>query len=182
MAVWDKFLTDEDRRVYELSGWGGRGDLGKRPALLIVDVNYAFAGDCDEPLDASIKKWRSSCGPVAWKAIPALQRLVSGARERRIPIIYTTSLDGRPDGFERGSWAYKNPRFKEDRQTIVPGIRGTDIVKEIGPLPHDIVLRKLKASAFHGTPLLDYLIDLGIDSLLICGTVTSGCVRATVVD
>jgi maleamate amidohydrolase len=64
----------------------------------------------------------------------------------------------------------------------VPGVRGNNIVKEIAPLAHEFVIEKLKPSAFYGTPLLGYLIDLGVDTLLVCGTTTSGCVRATVLD
>jgi nicotinamidase-related amidase len=61
-------------------------------------------------------------------------------------------------------------------------VRGNDIVKEIGPAPHEFLIEKLKPSAFHGTALLGYLVELGIDTLIVCGTTTSGCVRATVLD
>jgi nicotinamidase-related amidase len=55
-------------------------------------------------------------------------------------------------------------------------------VKEIAPLPHEILIEKLKPSPFHGTPLTGFLTDLGVDTLLVTGTTTSGCVRAAVID
>jgi nicotinamidase-related amidase len=182
MRIWDKFLTADDKAVAEASGWGSPGGLGTRPAVLIIDVNNAFCGDKDEPIADSIKKWRSSCGPVAWRAIPHIQALIDGARDRRVPIFYTTSMDQRPDGFTRGAWRNKNLRYKEDRVSVVPGMTGNDIVAQIAPEPQDVVIRKPKPSAFFGTALATYLIDLGVDTLLVCGTVTSGCVRSTVLD
>jgi maleamate amidohydrolase len=65
------------------------------------------------------------------------------------------------------------------RSTNLPG---DTIVPEIGPQDRDIVIRKLKPSAFHGTPVRSFLTLLGADSLLVVGTTTSGCVRASVVD
>lgn len=182
MRVWDTFLTDEDKAVYEASGYGSRGGFGKRPAVLIVDVNYAFVGDTDEPILESIKKWRNSCGSIGWKAIPHTQALIGAARESRIPVFYSTGKDPRTDGFDRGAWRFKNRRSGEDRNRVVPGVRGNDIVKEIAPAPYEFLIEKLKPSAFHGTPLLGYLVELGIDTLLIGGTTTSGCVRASVLD
>ena len=64
--IWNKFLTERDKAVFATSGYGARGGFGKRPALLIIDVNYAFCGDKPEPILESIKKWRNSCGEDAW--------------------------------------------------------------------------------------------------------------------
>ena len=61
-------------------------------------------------------------------------------------------------------------------------VRGNDIVREIAPLAREFLIEKIKPSPFHGTPLLGYLIDLGVDTLIVTGTTTSGCVRATVLD
>jgi nicotinamidase-related amidase len=175
-------LTDEDKKVYESSGYGSRGGFGKRPAVIVVDVNYAFVGERDEPILESVKKWRNSCGSVGWKAIPYLQALIGAARESHIPVFFSTGKDPRPDGFDRGAWHFKNRRSDEDRNPVVAGVRGNDIVNEIAPAPYEFLIEKLKPSVFHGTPLLGYLVDLGIDTLLVCGTTTSGCVRATVLD
>jgi nicotinamidase-related amidase len=182
--VWDKFITDKDKQVYEASGYGSRGGYGTRPAVIVVDVNYAFTGDRDMPILESIKAWRNSCGEAGWAAIPPTQKLLAAARAQHVPVFFSTGIDSRPDGFDRGGWAHKNKRSREDLpvERKMSGVRGNDIVKEIAPLPHEILIEKLKPSAFHGTPLFGYLTDLGVNTLIITGTTTSGCVRATVLD
>ncbi len=54
--IWDKFLTERDKQVFEVSGYGARAGFGKRPALLVIDVNYNFCGDRREPILESIKR------------------------------------------------------------------------------------------------------------------------------
>jgi len=184
--IWDKFLTERDKQVFEQAGYGALAAWGKRPALLIIDVNYAFTGEKSMPILESIKKWRNSCGSEGWDAIPVLVKLIEMCRSKGIPVIYTTGTR-RPDAWNAGSWAWKNSRNDEDLQvkieeTAFDGLDGNIIVKEIEPGPRDMVVRKEKPSAFFGTPLMSYLQNLGCDSLIVCGTTTSGCVRATVLD
>jgi len=180
--IWDRFLTDEDKAVLATSGWGARAGYGKRPALIVVDVNYAFCGDRPEPLLESIKRWRNSCGPYAWKALPVIRSLIDACRARGVPVIYTTS-GYREDGWDRGSWEWKNARMREDAAAPRKYNRkASDIMDEIAPEPRDIVIRKLKPSAFSGSPLKSYLTLLGADSVIVTGTTTSGCVRGTVID
>jgi maleamate amidohydrolase len=177
--VWDAFLTDRDRDVFEASGYGARAGFGKRPAVLVVDVNYAFCGDKREPVLESIKKWRQSGGEEAWDALPILACVIEKARERELPIIYTTS-QRRADNWDAGSWAWKNVRSGEmPARTDTPGGK---IMPQIAPGPKDIVIQKQKPSAFFATPLQNYLTLLRCDSVIVMGTATSGCVRATVTD
>ena len=180
MSSWDDILTERDKAVFAASGYGRRMGFGKRPALLIVDVNYNFAGDKPEPVLESIKKWRNSCGEEAWAAIDQTRKLLAAARAKRIPVIYTTAPEARKDGWDSGRWADKNSRRNEDR--IDHGVEGNAIVAEIAPWPEDIVVRKMKPSPFFGTLLAGYLVDLQVDSVIVCGATTSGCVRATVID
>lgn len=181
--IWDKFLTAEDKEVLAVSGWGARAGYGTRPALVVVDVNYAFCGDQpDEPLLESIKRWRNSCGPYAWAALPVIRSLIDACRRKGVAVIYTTSDFGE-DGWNRGSWEWKNARMGEDASRPRESNRKpSDIVDEIKPAPQDIVIRKLKPSAFSGSPLKSYLTLLGADSIIVAGTTTSGCVRGTVID
>ena len=60
--IWDKFLTKRDKAVFAAGGFGARAGFGKRPALLVIDVNWAFCGERPEPILDSIKRWRTSCG------------------------------------------------------------------------------------------------------------------------
>jgi maleamate amidohydrolase len=178
--VWESFLTDRDKDVFGNAGYNARGGFGKRPAIVVVDVNYAFCGHKDEPILDSIRTWRNSCGEDAWIALPYIQKMLAAARLQHVPVFFTTGQDRRPDGFDAGGWNRKNTRAGDDLG--VPGYRGNAIMNEIAPLSSEIVIEKLKPSAFFGTPLTGYLVDLGVDSLLICGTTTSGCVRASVID
>jgi maleamate amidohydrolase len=179
--VWNKFLTERDKAVFAASGYGARGGFGKRPALLIIDVNWAFCGDRSEPILESIKRWRNSCGEDAWRALPYIRALIDKCHGKGVPVIFTTGM-GREDNWDAGSWAWKNARNQEDRRTIVSNLDGNEIVTSIAPAPQDIVVLKQKPSGFFGTNMVSYLTLLGCDSLIVTGTTTSGCVRATVLD
>ena len=177
--VWTKFLTPRDRAVFAAAGFGAQVGFGRRPALLIVDVTFAFCGDKPEPILESIKRWPLSCGEEAWTGIAHIKGLAEAARAKSVPVIYTTGTS-RSDNWDSAAWARKNARH-EDRQgqgTLDPN----HIIDAIAPRPGDIVVTKPKPSGFFATPLQGYLTMLGCDSLLITGTTTSGCVRATVVD
>lgn len=180
MAIWDDVLTETDKAVFEAAGWGKRAGYGHRPAIMVIDVNYNFCGDRAEPILESIERWRYSCGEVAWTTgIPAIEKILGVARQKRLPIIYTTN-PRRPDGFDLGVWSYKSHRSEDE--VDVMGHKGNEIVVEVAPHPDDIFIEKRKPSAFFGTPLMSHLTMLGADSLILTGTTTSGCVRATAVD
>jgi nicotinamidase-related amidase len=181
--IWNQFLTERDKAVFATSGYGARQGFGKRPALLIIDVNYAFCGDRPEPILESIKKWRNSCGEDAWVALPYIRTLIDKAREKALPVIYTTGVR-RGDLWDSGSWAWKNNRSAEDaaNKTVISNLDGNEIMPEVAPGPRDIVIYKQKPSGFFGTNLTSYLTLLGCDSLIVTGTTTSGCVRASVLD
>ena len=177
---WDDVVSDEDREIFDIAGWGKRAGFGKRPALLVIDVNYNFCGDKEEPAIDSIKKWRHACGPQAWHTgIPAIQRVLSAGRAKRLPVIYTTN-PRRDDGFDLGIWTLKSHR--SDDVVDVSGHKGNDIVDEVIPAEGDLFIEKCKPSAFFGTTLMSHLNNLRADSLIVMGTTTSGCVRATAVD
>ena len=177
--TWDDVITARDRAVYDAAGYGQKGGFGKRPALIVVDVTYDFCGDESEPILDSIQKFRNSCGEAAWEALPKLRQLIDAARARGVPVIYTHASP-RPDLVRVGGWARKNARAMDP--TEISARIGNDIPDIIAPLPGEIVIQKGKPSAFFATPLPGYLVELGVDSLIVTGTTTSGCVRATVID
>lgn len=180
--LWQAFLTERDKAVYAQAGYSDPGGFGKRPALLVIDVSYAFCDERPLPILESIHRWRNSCGEDAWIAMPRLKALIDKARDRQIPVIYTTGFR-RADGWDDGSWRWKNRRAAEDgRVQSASGLDGNQIVAEIAPGPRDVVIYKQKPSGFFGTNLTSYLTLLGCDSVIVVGTTTSGCVRATVVD
>lgn len=167
--------------MWASSGYGARSGFGERPALLIIDVNYNFTGDRSEPILDSIKRWRNSCGEEAWSAIPVIRKLIDAAHRKHLPVVYSTGTR-RADNWDAGGWAWKNTRNAEDVSKKTADLDGNSIVAEIAPESLDIVIYKHKPSVFFGTPFAAFLTDLGCDSLVVVGTTTSGCVRASVID
>jgi maleamate amidohydrolase len=177
MRIWDRFLTEADKDVFRASGTNATLGFGERPALLVVDVTYAYTGDVDEPILDSIAKWPNSCGPFAWAAIPHIQQLLTAFRSRGLPVFYSAA---EPPRAGRGAGLWRNePR---PAASGAEGVDGTAIVKEIAPDASEVVIRKVAPSAFFGTHLRSYLTEAGADTVVVCGAVTSGCVRASVVD
>ena len=161
----------------EAGGWGEgqRIGFGQKPAMVIIDVNYNFVGDKPEPILESVKRFPYSCGEEGWEAVHQIASILPLAREKRIPIIYSIpDIGPKPQG-----WLYaKTPRAAE--VSTVPA--NNAIVREIAPTKNDIVIHKTRTSIFFGTPLLSMLNALSVDTLLMCGCTTSGCVRASVMD
>lgn len=170
-------LTDEEIDVVEASGFGAIQGLGDRPALLVIDVNYRFVGEKDESTLNVIRKWPTACGKHAWSSIPYIKKCIEKFRRSNLPIFYTTG-DNRNSLLEHGRWAGKNRRVTAEKRII----DGNKIVDVVAPSEKDYVLFKAKPSAFFGTSLMSYLNELNIDSIIVIGGTTSGCIRATAVD
>lgn len=178
--IWDRFLTERDKALNVASNFGQIGGFGQRPALLVIDVNYAFCGKRSQPILEAIKEYSTACGEDAWHAMPHICRLIDAAHDHVLPLIYTTG-QRRADGWDSGSWTWKFAQ--RQTATAVAGLPdGNLIVDDIAPLPHDIIVTKRKPSAFFGTDLASFLTLLRCDSLIVTGATTSGCVRATVLD
>jgi maleamate amidohydrolase len=176
---WDAFLTEHDKAIAAQAGYGQPMGLGARLALLLIDATYLFIGDSTLSEEESLRIYRNSCGQAGWDAVGAMAKLAGRARSKGIPVIYTRPVAVRKDGLNRGRWLDKNRRGRED---TAPAPRARDFADEIAPTAQDIVIEKEKPSAFFGTPLTSYLTDWKIDSLLMCGGVTSGCIRSSVLD
>ncbi len=180
--VWDAFLTPQDRLV-DAGRSRGRFGFGERPALLLVDLYRAVFGDAPVALPEAMREWPSSCGLAAWEAIPHIQRLLAAARGAKIPVFYSTDMNMHDTPLApwsrsrlRGVAAPDSPEMAARRS------RMNDIIDEVAPLPGELVIAKAAPSVFSGTPLLGQLVARRIDTLVVCGESTSGCVRATVVD
>ena len=176
---WDSFITERDRQVFQAAGYGKRIGFGTRPAIIVIDVQYNFVGDRPEPILDSIKKYRTSCGSEGWNCVHKIAELLLVARSKQLPLFYTVS-ERRADLLDSGIQVAKSHRGTES--TSVAGSRATETVEEVAPRPEDILLSKRKPSAFFGTPLMSHLNFLDVDTLIVTGCTTSGCVRATTVD
>ncbi len=148
--------------------------VGPAPALLAIDLyELAYQGG-PQPIAELADAYPSSCGAAAWAAIPQTQALFAAARGAGIPVFYSTQ-ETRPDARPRAIHATQRKRTTNGPELY-------EIKSEFAPQPGDTVIRKMRASAFFGTPLAAQLTALGIRSLIICGESTSGCVRASAVD
>jgi maleamate amidohydrolase len=178
--IWDEFLTEKDKRIYQLSGYGKRGGFGTRPALFIIDVQYNFCGDrLGETHEEGLKKYRTHCGEAGWQAVPHIERLMGLSRQKNLPIFYTQS-ERRPDMLDSGVQVAKSHRGGEKIST--EGTHPTQTVAPLAPRQQDILIGKRKPSAFFGTLFMSHLNFLDVDTLILTGCSTSGCLRATAVD
>jgi len=154
-----------DADVYRQQGFGQKIGRGKRPALLVVDFVNGFL-DPDIFGGGNIAEAAQRTGP-----------LLESARSKGLPIVFTRIVYAE-DGSDAGVWCEKAPRLK----TLTESAAASQIVEFLAPRPGELVVRKTQASAFFGTDLSSYLTYKGVDSVIIAGCTTSGCVRATVVD
>lgn len=174
--IWDDLLTDIDKLVITKGGYGKSRGLGKKPLLLIIDVQYNYVGE-DLPIDHQLDKWPSGGGESAWQAIKSISKAREIARKFDINVFFTRNVQKQTLAFD--GFSAKTVR---DQKKYLDGRPETMIVQELKPFEDELVIDKAYASIFYGTPFLSYLIKLGIDTLLITGGSTSGCVRATAVD
>jgi nicotinamidase-related amidase len=174
MRPWDGIISEEEQRAYRAAGFGRPTGVGKRPALLIIDVQYRTAGTSPMPFFEAIKEFPTSCGDIAWKAIDNIKLLVDEFRKRGWPVLYPHVAP--KSQHEGGRLAEKVPAIMNI------AANGYEFVREIAPVPGDILLPKKHPSAFFATALTSHLIDLQADTLVVTGCSTSGCVRSSVVD
>lgn len=172
---WQHVVTEEELSIYQAAGFGKRFQGEIRPALLVIDVQYRSVGHERLPIMESIKReYPTSCGEYGWRAVPHIARLIQAFRQRNLPVIFPHV-------------AYKENHDGQRFADKAPGImsiprQGYEMVKECAPQPGDILLPKHHASAFFGTPLVSYLTTQNANCVVVTGTTTSGCVRASAVD
>jgi len=171
---WDGLISEEEQRAYRAAGFGGPSGLGTRPGLLIIVVQYRTTGTVPRPFWEAIKEFPTSCGDVAWGAISNIERLLGLFRTRGWPVLYPYVAP--KEKFDYGRLAEKTPSIM-----TIPE-KGYQFPTAVAPQPGDVLLPKKHPSAFFGTPLASYLINLGVDTLVVTGCTTSGCVRGSVVD
>lgn len=167
-------VDDITRQRYDDAGFGRPVGLGRRPGLLIIDVQYRTVGTVPRSFDEAIKEFPTSCGDVGWDAVSNIARLLELFRKRDWPVLYPHVAP--KQAYDTGALGAK-----------VPGImsipeKGYEFVAEVAPRDNDVLVPKRHPSAFFGTPLASYLVQAGIDSLVVTGCTTSGCVRGSVVD
>ena len=171
MAVWDTFLTEDDKKVVAKRKPRKLNGPGQRNALLVIDMQVTACG-LDKPIHEQLDTYSGACGPHAWKAIPVQQKLLAAARRVGMPVIYSKhifyALSGLPAADRANNFSHLNPL--------------SDIPAEVAMQAGDLLVEKQTPSCFAFTNLHLMLSNLGVDGLLVAGNSTSGCVRATCVD
>lgn len=151
---------------YAQIGFSTRIGFGERPAILVIDMCRGIT-EAGHPLSIDMD---DAFGP--------LNAMLAAARRKGLPIVYTTVAYTPPHLADGGMFVKKIPLLND----LVEGSALTEIDPRCAPLPGEIVLTKKFPSGFYGTNLQSLLTGLGIDTTIIVGNSTSGCVRATVID
>jgi nicotinamidase-related amidase len=174
---WEARFSEKEIAIFDLAGYGRRIRLGDKPALLLVDTTINFTGDRPEDITQSIRRFPDSCGENAWEAVPAIVKLLRYSRRSSIPVIYTKGPLEK-NAITLGGWAKSRRRMDGRADDAI----GESFLGAIAPVANEIVFEKRAPSAFFETPLTSTLIGQDVNTVVIAGATTSGCVRATVVD
>ena len=159
-------MSDEAAKaVYDKAGLGQAVTLGDRPAVLVVDFSCGFT----DPACA--------LGSDLTAEVEATKRLLDVAREKGLPVVFTT-IGFEPSLKDGGLWLQKVPALGN----LQVGGHWVDIDPRLEPRDDETVILKKGASAFFGTNLAAVLVSQQVDSVILCGATTSGCVRATAID
>jgi maleamate amidohydrolase len=157
-------LSDEE--FFKSRGFGLRMGFGRRPALLVIDLIKAFT-DAERPLGANLDS-----------QIAVTQKLLDVAHEYQVPVFFSTLRYDDSDLRDAGLWALKQKGVAD----LAKDTNGHEIDERLDKRKSDSVLLKKYASCFFGTDLIPRLTSRGVDTLIMTGCTTSGCVRATAVD
>jgi maleamate amidohydrolase len=169
---WKDVISPEVLDVYAC--YKRKTFVGPNAALLAIDLYEVVYRGGAQPPHKLAKTHPNSCGEYAHAAIEPTQRLFAAARAAGLPVFYSTG-DTRTES---------RPNFVTATTRVRPAVDPADYVirPEFKPQQGDVVITKQRASVFYGTPLMAHLTQLGIQTLIVCGESTSGCVRATAVD
>ncbi len=159
-------MSDQEaQRIYARAGLGESVTMGSRPAVLVVDFSCGFT-DPACPLGADMTS-----------EVEATKRLLDVARDKGLPVIFTTIGFG-PSLRDGGLWLQKVPSLAE----LQLGERWVEIDPRLERREDETLIVKKGASAFFGTNLVSVLVSQHVDSIVLCGATTSGCIRATAID
>jgi maleamate amidohydrolase len=159
--------SESKEEILRRSGFGNRIGFGTRPALLVIDMQVGFTDPEKSPLAGKLSS-----------QVGAIRELLPLMRRGRWPVIFTV-VGYNPNGqADAGLWARKVPSLR----VLKLGSGLIEIDPRLPVEPADVVITKQYASAFFATHLASTLTALAVDTLIVTGCTTSGCVRASVVD
>lgn len=167
-------MSPEDEKLYARAGFGHRAGLGASPALLVIDVQYRTVGHHRVPIGKAMDEYPTATGNRGWAAVDNVSRLLESARAAGIPVFFPYVAP--KDELTAGGFRVKSPTLAS------PDLAAYEFVAEAAPIAGERLVPKDHPSAFFGTGIITSLVQLGIDTVILTGCTTSGCVRASAVD
>jgi maleamate amidohydrolase len=173
-SPWSRLVSEADVELYRRAGFAHTGGLGDRVALLVIDVQYRTVGHRRVPIEEAMNEYPTACGDRGWSAVDQIASILSAARAAKTPVIFPCVAPKTAD---------TAGRFRDKSPTLAsPDGAAYEFVAEVAPIDGELVLPKDHPSAFFATSLVAQLVDRGVNTLLLTGATTSGCVRCTAVD
>lgn len=155
-------MTDD---IYRKQQFGQKIGFGKLPALLVVDFVNGFT-------DPEILG-----GGNILDAVATTKPLLAFFRQAKLPVVFTRIVYAN-DGADAGVWCQKVPRLRD----LTEKAHASQVVDALAPAEGELVIRKTQASAFFGTHLAAHFVAKGVDTIVLTGCTTSGCIRASAID
>lgn len=159
-------IDQHDRELFKAKGFGATMGFGRKPAIMVIDLLYAFTDPA------------SDLGSDLTAVIDQTNLILDAAHAGKHAVIFTTVVYEDDNLRDAGLWALKQRGCKDLR----PGSRAIEIDERLHRAHTDILLLKKGASCFFGTNLVPLLLSAQVDTVILTGCSTSGCVRATAVD
>jgi nicotinamidase-related amidase len=159
-------MSEDKEAIYERASLDNRIGYGDEPVLLVVDLQRGFT-DPENPLGGDLTE-----------VVERTNGLVDAAHEGDVPVVFTRIVTKHEDMRDLGVWGEKIPNLS----TLREGSEWVDIDPRLHVEADDHVLDKRQASAYHETELDSMLSALGVDTVVITGCTTSGCIRASAID
>jgi nicotinamidase-related amidase len=161
-----------DTSSYKSAGFANKIGWGKSPALLLIDVCQAYWTE-NSPLS-------TLSNPASVASLDVMKRLLGAARNGKVPVTWTAVKYDSEDMSDAGIFWLKSKALdiwkKGDSRKLAEWVEGLE------PVSGEAVITKKYPSAFFGTDLATRFTLLGVDTVVICGVSTSGCVRASTLD
>lgn len=158
---------EDKHAIYQRAQLGHRLGYGKKPAVAVIDMQLGFTMPERSPLAGDLDG-----------AVAATNKVIAAARKKNVPIVFTVVGYDPHRQDDAGLWVEKVPSLR----LLTLGSELVDLDPRLDRQPEDMVIVKKYASGFFGTHLASSLTAKGIDTLIVTGCTTSGCVRATVMD
>lgn len=174
MPWWEEWIPESDREIYRQANFGGEPQWGNRPALVIVDALWSFIGSRPVDVLEAIKEYPTACGKAGWDGMERIAAALAVFRRKDLPVVYVCASGGLA--------ARHGSTTRRAKRDPVLDARAYEIPEPIAPREGEPVVVKSKASGFFRTPLDVLLRRDGVDTVLIAGSTTCGCIRASTVD